>query len=830
MNILSLPVTWAMAILTVLGLASVLSVAVGELSDDFEEHARLQTDLLLTNLAARVGGLTHELQKERGVTAGFLASRGTAFADALPRQRLESDKAIKAYNAGVAEFREGGGAADDLDRMLRDVDQQLAALDVLRSDVDRQTISPSSAVSQITLLNRSAISLLPEKGKSIANSNASRAVQRQAILMTAKDVMGLERASGATGFAQADENAGLFPDATLGRFQTLINEQTTLLSVYQAISTEPLARALDELAGSATSLSVGAMRDAALSDDPARVSEISSETWFDAITAKIDLLKGVEDMGTAEIDQFIRLALLSASQEIRTSLLLLAAKFAVLIGLSSGLIFFTSRALNRTANRVAGLAGGDIDSAIVQAPQRDLAKITQALAQFQAAERERRETEDLQKALESSSADGIKRISASVASGDFKDRLRLRDLQGATLILGKGINEILKTAEDFVNKQRTSDQELLAKKQAENEAQEQAIASLETVVTAYSSGDFSKRMSADGLEGVWARVADGINQIAAMTDRALDDVRTVMMAVADGSLDRRMSAGHQGTFAEISEATNASLDTLEIAFRDISDGVSHVGIATSELRTGVSELTTRSDAQATTVAESSSATRQLAKSIEDNSLNLGRCNELMRALQTKTSEGQVVAKGAIETMSEIEAASTEMEKIVATIEEIAFQTNLLALNASVEAARAGEAGKGFAVVAAEVRGLANRCADASRQIGDLISESVRGVTEGAADVRKTGEAVGEVEQTLKAVHTVIDDVLLAGDHQSQGVSILSQAVLRLDRMAQSNVELARGNMELIEQLSDQETKLSGAVSRFLKDGKGVARSIRLGAA
>ncbi|MEO1239308.1 MAG: methyl-accepting chemotaxis protein, partial [Pseudomonadota bacterium] len=235
-----------------------------------------------------------------------------------------------------------------------------------------------------------------------------------------------------------------------------------------------------------------------------------------------------------------------------------------------------------------------------------------------------------------------------------------------------------------------------------------------------------------------------------------------------------------------------------------------------------SELASRSNEQAATVQEASDATSVLSQTIEGNGENLGKCSDLMQALQVKTAEGQSIVQGAIDTMGTIEAASAEMEKIVATIDEIAFQTNLLALNASVEAARAGDAGKGFAVVAAEVRGLANRCADASRQIGELITGSVRDVTDGASDVRRTGEAITDVETTLKAVQSVIDDVLVAGQEQSQGVSKLSQAIARLDKIAQSNVELARDNMSLTETLSDQETHLSGAVGRYLS-APGAAR-------
>lgn len=826
MKILSLPVTWAMGILTALGVASILTFAGGELSIDFKARSQLKQDALLSSLAAEVGGLTHELQKERGASAGYLASNGTAFVDALPEQRKNSDAVIAAYKSAEAQLRATANISPGLDALLRDVDSRIAALTELRAQVDALSIERPQAVGQITALNRAAIGLLPEIGKSVSYPNAARAIQRHAILMTAKDVMGLERAFGAAGFAQAASNAGVVPDAIVSRFETLVDEQETLLAVYSAIASSSMLKQLEDLSLSEAAAGVVDMRGTLTSGDPALTARVAPEVWFQAISDKINLMKSVEDAGTAEIGMAVATAIERESRALNNTLLRLGLNGLVLAILSAGLIHLTAKSLNMTANRVAGLAAGDIDSPVVQAPQRDLAKITAALEQFQIAERDRRAEAQRQTELESASADGIKRISSSVSKGDFDVRLRLRNLQGASLILGEGVNEILSSAQSYVENRQRQDAELLAQKQNESEAQDRAIEALDTVVSSYTLGDFSKRMETEGLDGIWQRVAQGINQIASMTEDALSDIRSLMMAVASGTLTGRMSDTHQGTFAEISEATNSSLAKLEAAFGNISEGVIRVGEASMELRKGSKDLTTRSDEQASTVADSAEATQDLSKSIEENSLNLGRCNDLMNALQSKTAEGQGVAKDAVESMSGIEQASKEMEKIVATIEEIAFQTNLLALNASVEAARAGDAGKGFAVVAAEVRGLANRCADASRQIGDLIADSVRGVTEGASHVRRTGEAIGDVEETLKAVQSVIDDVLVAGAKQSDGVSTLTRAVERLDKMASSNVDLARGNMELTETLSSQETLLSAAVDGFLADGKAATSSTR----
>lgn len=823
MKVTSLPISWAMAVLTGLGIIAVLALAGTELSKDLSERRKLQDDKLLSNLSFSVGALTHELQKERGASAGFIASGGTAFVEELPKQRALSDEKIDEFLSAVAVLRESVVIHPDLNLLLRNVMQQLDALEDLRSDVDAQSVALLSAVGQITALNQAAIALVPELGDIVSYPDAARAMQRHAIYMAAKDTMGLERATGSAGFAQARANEGVVPEDTLARFGALIDKQSTLLEVYQSLASQSLLLQIEEMLASPDATNVADMRDIAFSANPEAIRAVDPSEWFNAITQKINLVKEIEDAGAAEVATYLDEANKRLSAEIGRSLLILGAIASSLAALSTALIVVTSRWLKKTADRISGLSVGDVESPVLQAPQRDLARITKALEQFQQAERARQQEQDLQLSLEASSADGIKRISAAVANGDFEDRLRLRDLQGASLILGKGVNEILQTADAFVQRQKASDAALLDKQQAEKDAQDRAVEALETVVTSYSSGDFSQRMDTAGLDGVWRRVADGINQIARMTEDALDDIRNIMSSQAEGSLDERMKGDHKGTFAEIANATNASMETLQNVFAGILDGVGRVGDATKELRTGSSELASRSNDQASTVAEASEATNGLSKTIEGNGQNLGKCSELMQALQVKTTEGQSIVQGAIATMGSIEAASAEMEKIVATIDEIAFQTNLLALNASVEAARAGEAGKGFAVVAAEVRGLANRCADASRQIGQLITESVRGVTEGASDVRQTGEAISDVEATLKSVHTVIDDVIGAGEEQSEGVSQLAQAISRLDKIAQSNVDLARGNMGLTESLSDQEARLSEAVGHFLNTHKTIQR-------
>lgn len=811
----SMSVSLAMVVLAALGILSVLFDGGVRTFRDFGTYQSYQQDQKFVALATSVGGMTHELQKERGASAGYLASGGTAFVDALPKQRGLSDARIAVFQEAIAELQSGGAKTPELQELVDGVQGQLADLAELRARVDAQSIELLDAVGTITHLNRSAIALLPEIGKTITQTESARAVQRHAIFMTAKDVAGLERAAGAAGFARAAED-GVFPPPVLARFNSLIDEQGVLFSIYEQLATAEMAQRLVDLREDPATREVERLRAVARSGDATAIAAVGSEQWFAKITAVIDLIKQAEDAGVDEISGFMNDAIDSGWRGLVIGVAELLAVLVVLTFLSAALVSMTNRWLRTTAQRVEALAEGEVDEEVQQAPQSDLAKITHALEKFRASEAGAREERETQAQLEKSSAAGIKRITNAVEQGQFSQRLRLRDLQGASQILGEGINLILDATDRVVTEQRERDNAVLEAQRREAEAQEQTIAELQAVVRACSSGDFSKSMPLDRLDGVWRDVAEGINQIASMTDAALADFRRIMLAIADGDLDQRMTADLRGTFAEIGQATNTSLDQIREALANVDSGARSIGETAGQMRTGAADLARRSDEQATTVTESSAATEELASTVVENAKRLSECLDLMKALEVKMTKGQSVAEEAVTSMSEIEEASSEMGKIVATIDEIAFQTNLLALNASVEAARAGEAGKGFAVVAQEVRALASRCADASKQIGGLINESVSGVKQGAEHVRQSGEVIREMEKTIASVVSAIEGVNSAGQEQTRGVGVLNEAISRLERMAQSNVSLARNNSGLVDDLSDLEHRLAAAVSAVMK--------------
>ncbi|MEO9824471.1 MAG: nitrate- and nitrite sensing domain-containing protein [Paracoccaceae bacterium] len=808
-----LSITKAMILLSALGFGAVLAYASVNINQSLAESQRLRDDAHLVDIAKAVGGMTHELQKERGASAGFIASEGTDFREILSKQRALSDEMLATFRTAIADQRH----TPKLQEQLHEIETLILALPQLRQRVDALRISVGDAASVITKLNRNAINLLATLGEEISSTAAARAVQRHSVLMTAKDILGLERAIGAAGFAQARQAGTAFPAATLKRFTSLNTQRDTQLSVYRLLASEKMSAQLESALASPDAKNVAQLAQIALSGDPQAVGGVDAERWFSTITKLITIFKELEDAGNVEILTYMQADAAFNDQLLWSNLTKLAVIVLGMAVVSALLVITTLRAFKHVTRSVENLAVGDIDSKVVMATQPDLAKITAALRQFQSVELEQRAHTDTQLALETSSVQGIERIVENVKEADFTSRMRLRDLKGPSKFLGVGINQILETAEETFDAQRARDNALLENQKRETEAQDQAVKALNKVVAACSNGIFDERMDVDSLSGVWRDISEGVNEIARTCEKSLGEIRQIMTSVTQGNLSERMGDTYSGTFADISVATNTSLEKLNDAFFRISGGANSIDGAVAKLETSTRDLSASSQIQADAVRASVSSRDELARTLSENAKLLEQCQTLIGQLNAKTGESQTVAEKAVTTMSNIEGKSSEISSIVATIDDIAFQTNLLALNASVEAARAGDAGKGFAVVASEVRSLAGRCADASAQIGGLISQSVDQIKAGASNVRHTGDAIDEIRKTMGDVLNMIENITRAGQQQARGVSDLGETMSGLETSVLSNLSLAKANSDLTEQLIQLKAELSATVSDFVQE-------------
>lgn len=812
----------AMILLTLSGFLAAFLLAGLQLNENLSTQRAIGSDRKLTQLSAAIGQLTHELQKERGASAGFIASKGQSFATELPKQREQSDAVIAAFGESLATVL-ASDLPTEFRAHLRTVEALIADLRNLRKAVDAQAVTVPEAVGQITALNRKAIELVSEMGKLVTYASAANALQRHALLMMAKDFVGLERAVGAKGFAEAAAQSGGFPVATRQQFLELLVQEDTLFRSYQSLASDELKNEMETLKKSKPAIAVDELRMVIRTNEASEILKVSPEQWFNQITKKIGLAKAVEDRGVVEIEETMQTALANARAATMAFVLKIVLITVFIGSLAVYLVFNVRRSMRLTEASVTTLANGDIDTPIVSVPQSDLSRITDALTSFQLAEQARVTQRVRQEELELNSIAGIERLIKATADGDLTQRLqiRLRDLNGASLVLGQGLNKIMDVVQNVVSEQKERDKALIETQEAETELQNMAVAEINQIVAACAKGDFTKRINLEGKTEVWRDIAEGLNKIASMSEAALDEINSIMSAVAVGDLSPRMSAQYQGTYAEIGSAVNLSLGKLSEAFDGIQSETNQLGSASSKMQQGISDLASRSEEQAQTVDLSAAAAKQVSESVSKSSVQLENCQKLISDVEKRTEKGRIISGEAVDKIAAVEETSQEMVEIVATIDAIAFQTNLLALNASVEAARAGEAGKGFSVVASEVRTLAGRCSTASQQIGSLISTNLESVNDGSERVRQTGAAIEDIQKSMLQVLENVGAVRKAGEEQHREISELVQAMGRLDESAKQNASFARGNDEVMKSLAQSESRLSETVRDFQKGEDGI---------
>jgi len=208
---------------------------------------------------------------------------------------------------------------------------------------------------------------------------------------------------------------------------------------------------------------------------------------------------------------------------------------------------------------------------------------------------------------------------------------------------------------------------------------------------------------------------------------------------------------------------------------------------------------------------------QLTGTVKQSADHAGQANQLAAAARAQAEQGGRVVEQAIVAMGAIDQSSRKIADIIGVIDEIAFQTNLLALNAAVEAARAGEQGRGFAVVASEVRKLAQRSADAAKEIKALITDSVVKVEDGGKLVEQSGQTLREIVMSVKKVSDIVAEIAAAASEQASGIEQANQAILRMDQVTQQNVALVEQTSAVSRTMGDQAHQLHELIDFFKLD-------------
>ncbi|AYG68206.1 MULTISPECIES: methyl-accepting chemotaxis protein [unclassified Rhizobium] len=308
-------------------------------------------------------------------------------------------------------------------------------------------------------------------------------------------------------------------------------------------------------------------------------------------------------------------------------------------------------------------------------------------------------------------------------------------------------------------------------------------------------------------------------RIEAEQKQALNALADVLAKLADGNLEEGMREDLSADFVEMAFTYNHAVEALRETLTDVRYTAEEIKGGTGNLAMSADDLARRTEQQAAALEESSRALRRLSDLVRSTADRARQTATSVNETQAyATQSGEVVAK-AVGAMSEINRSSEKIATIIGVIDEIAFQTNLLALNAGVEAARAGEAGRGFAVVAQEVRELAQRCANAAKEIKGLISASSAQVRNGVHLVEQTGAALADIIDHVTGVQKLVADISSATTEQSTGIEEVTRAVSEVELITQRNAAMVEENNAEIHGLRQRVDMLSEKIDRF-RTGEG----------
>ena len=316
-----------------------------------------------------------------------------------------------------------------------------------------------------------------------------------------------------------------------------------------------------------------------------------------------------------------------------------------------------------------------------------------------------------------------------------------------------------------------------------------------------------------------------------MLQQAVEQTQDVVSAAKDGDLVKRISLdGKTGSIRDLCEGVNVIVESMEALVRQIKESSDTINTAAREIAAGNTDLSQRTEEQASSLEETASSMEELTSTVKQNAENAKQANQLAIGASDIAVKGGKVVGEVVSTMSAINDSSRKIADIIGVIDGIAFQTNILALNAAVEAARAGEQGRGFAVVAAEVRSLAQRSAGAAKEIKTLIGDSVGKVENGTKLVAQAGQTMEEIVTSVKRVTDIMGEITAASQEQSSGIEQVNQAITQMDEVTQQNAALVEEASASARSLEEQAGGLVSAVSGFRISGENQARAAAQAAA
>lgn len=339
------------------------------------------------------------------------------------------------------------------------------------------------------------------------------------------------------------------------------------------------------------------------------------------------------------------------------------------------------------------------------------------------------------------------------------------------------------------------------------------IAEINSVMMAMQQGNYEKRVEIDA-KGELNTLKEHINESMQSLNSAINDIVDTVTALSEGDLTKTITNKYNGDLLTLKDAINQSISNLSGIVSQVVQSGYVVNNEAANVSSGAGDVRQKIQQQAAAIEETSATMEEMNATVQNNTENAKLASEVVGQVQSESKKAQDVMGKTIEAMNSIKDSSSDIAEIVTLIDSIAFQTNLLALNAAVEAARAGEHGRGFAVVAGEVRSLAQKSADAAKDIKNLIDSSVQRISQGTELASASGEVQKDISESINNVAEMIHQINSASQEQAEGVSQVHQAINEIDSATQANAALVETTSSSADSMSEQAASLNENMAFF----------------
>ncbi len=757
-------------------LVAPLLVAVGFLSldkvwVDWTEKNDYALTASVVSEVSTLGQLVHELQSERGMTAGFLASGGSeATTTALKAQRLKSDSMLAQAVQTVTHLKNVSTTnpnANPADQSLAALRQALTAK---RQEVDAKALPGGAAIQWYSGRISAIIDTIDSAVGDAPSVEFAQQIRAYSYLVSFKEYAGRERAA-INGTLTA--NKPMAPEAMaqlIGNIARQENFEKLYRQTASAAQVQSLTQALDK-PGVKEALT---MRNEVLKKATEGDYGIAPSAWWAAISEKMNILKAQDDQLTKQLSE-----LASQRTNKSTQNFVWASVLTVLFGLIFlGLTYWVTQSIQKplyslqsAINKIAEsfdlshrvkVRGSDEIALTSTAFNRMLQVIADALVE-------------------------VNVTMESLAQGDFSKPVQ------ASL---KGDMDKLKTS---VNTSLTRI--------------ESTIATLNNVTQALQSGNFSYNFDANA-QGEYGKAMNNAQRAMSGLNLMLGDVGQVMRHLANGDLSQRVQANGQGDLSALRDNINSSLDALVTAMNEINVNTRQLALASRETSEAISQIADGAQNQTMAISQVAAAVKQSSQAIDEVSNNTEMASEKSRESVARVQAGVEKMADMVAVVTAIANNSEKISKITSVIEKIANKTNLLSLNAAIEAARAGEHGKGFAVVADEVGKLAVSSAASSQEIAQLVQAASSETAKAVLAVTEVSQDMAQVGEISKMTDSLLQRISSSLEEQASAIEEINVNLSGLDRIANSNAAASEEMTASVISLSNSADATRREVARF----------------